>query len=134
VREALSLSENEREATLAFDAASCDGCRLCESHCPESALTIRRELRVEHLGERRLLHRGRMARCLGCGAMLASANLLRALRARLQGNAGVTLGLQYCPACRIAGELRSQRAQGPPGQGGPALADGSGCSPVEHPV
>lgn len=105
---ALSFSEDASEATLAFNACRCDGCRACEAYCPERAITIKRELRVETFGELRPLHRGKVVRCQRCGAQVASANLIRALRAKLGGNAETAWLLQHCPSCRMVAGLQVQ--------------------------
>lgn len=104
---ALSFSEGAREVRLAFDASRCDGCRACEASCPERAVTIRRELRMEALGEQRLLHRGRVVRCRRCGALVASANLVRAVRAKVGGDAKMARLFEHCPACRMVAALRA---------------------------
>ncbi|MBI4379820.1 MAG: 4Fe-4S binding protein [candidate division NC10 bacterium] len=102
---ALSFSEDAREARLTFNAARCDGCRACEEYCPERAITVKRELRVESLGERRLLHRGKVLRCRRCGTLVGSANLVRAVCAKLDESTEIERLFQYCPGCRMIAAL-----------------------------
>jgi ferredoxin len=98
---ALTFSEDAAEARLIFDAARCDGCRACEEYCPERAIIVKRELRVESFGAPKLLHRGKMVRCSRCGTLIASANLVRTVRAKLGKSAETERLFQYCPGCRM---------------------------------
>jgi ferredoxin len=124
---AVTLSEDAREARLTFDPARCDGCRACQTACPEQAMTIRREVRVESLGRPSLLHRGRTMRCRRCGAPIASANLVRAVRARVGASTEMARLFEHCPACRLVASLQG------PGPDCPVPNQPDGGRPHAHP-
>ncbi|MBI3376682.1 MAG: 4Fe-4S binding protein [Betaproteobacteria bacterium] len=100
------LAEPEPEPKLRFSEAGCVQCGLCETGCPEKAITLGARI-VQGLSlraEARLLHEDVMFRCIECGTPFISRRLLESSLERMKDHPvledqGIER-LKTCPACR----------------------------------
>lgn len=105
---ALSITHDDGEVVLAFDAADCNACGLCLDRCPElatGAIACDRVIDID------ALRRGRhdlvgdtTRRCEQCGDTIAADRLLARLLGVLgaEHQAALAVATRYCQRCRGA--------------------------------
>ncbi len=98
---ALSTRHEDSKLEIFFDHNLCDGCRgqtLCQTDCPEDAVTVTR-FSLERLPGRPVsLVTGEMATCEDCGSQFMPERKLATL---LEQEKITPKPVQkYCPACR----------------------------------
>lgn len=98
--EALSMSRDDGFLSLVFRQAPCHGCDHrppCEILCPEKALVMKSG--GPAVKSAAVLARGKLARCVDCGAPYASLKKAGVLR-RKKGSKARRKADRHCPACR----------------------------------
>ncbi|MEE9600901.1 MAG: 4Fe-4S dicluster domain-containing protein [Thermoplasmata archaeon] len=104
---ALTHEEGEEGVTLSFDAGECVACGLCLSKCPErgrGAIILHKIVNLELLSQGRMpVYVERMARCIACGAPIASAKMLGRLEELLGSEHAPVMPLisSHCMDCRV---------------------------------
>jgi ferredoxin len=91
--------------TLEFRYMSCVACGMCEKACPESVITLRRDLILEKAAfAHQVMVQDEMVGCLQCGKEYINKRALAAIQAKV-GMMDAFLGsradlLLMCPNCR----------------------------------
>ena len=103
---ALTTQRDDERVELVFDGSRCVACEKCLPVCPESvagAIGVKRTTDFARLTEEPVtLCRDREARCVTCGAPVASSSMLRRLEAILgkEETALVSQISRYCLSCK----------------------------------
>ena len=108
---------------LRFHYRACTGCGVCQRLCPEKAIRLTRLLAPARLREApRTLARAELTRCERCGAPIAPAPMLAAVRRRVaarHGSVQILDGIgRLCPGCRLFPEPVGPGAGHRPREGG----------------
>ncbi len=103
-----ALRAGDERPRLLFAEANCVQCGMCESACPESAITLepRYLFPREAAITARLLHEEEPFACVRCGKPFATRKMMEAMGARLAGHwmfadEAAWRRLQMCQDCRV---------------------------------
>ncbi len=103
-----ALLDGDERPQVRFLEANCVQCGLCESACPEDAVSLvpRATLDPELAKEERLLHEEEPFHCLGCGKAFATRSMVERMTEKLaahwmyQDSSPMQRRLQMCGDCR----------------------------------
>ncbi|ELY41817.1 hydrogenase iron-sulfur subunit [Natronorubrum tibetense] len=104
-----AIRREDGEGTLEFSHERCVDCGLCETGCPESAITMETGLDIELLPEENggdawtTVHEAELFECRSCGAVVASVSTVEDLKAQLpDGQMDGVEGhmAEYCSDCK----------------------------------
>ncbi|MDP2949067.1 MAG: 4Fe-4S binding protein, partial [Chloroflexota bacterium] len=114
--QALTVDEKDEAFSLTHRAELCTACGLCAEVCPEEgAIQVEQRLDIARLtASPEIVKTDRLLRCRRCGAKLAPAGLIAAVRSRLPGEGFASMGETLCPDCRILGQTKPRSPASPP--------------------
>ena len=110
-----ALAAGDETPRLGFVEANCVQCGLCETACPESAITL--QPRLLHDREQRLrtrtLHEEAPFHCVACGTPFATRSVIDRMTRRLEGHwmfqdPQARRRLQMCGDCRVRDMLADE--------------------------
>lgn len=118
---ARALADGVDQPLLALIEKNCVQCGLCETACPEHAITLhpRLLLDTQARGRPRTLHREAPFNCIVCGKPFATASIIERMTQKLSGHQMFQGGdalrrLQMCGDCRVKDLFQTERSKTTP--------------------
>jgi len=112
--ELITLADADHRRTVWFAALCAEDCTLCVEACPTDAIALRPVTGV--VPEARTALSFELSPCAGCGAPVATAEMLAWLRGvippQVQTDAEGQEWLGLCPRCRQQGEAQRMAREG----------------------
>ncbi|MDJ0629010.1 MAG: 4Fe-4S binding protein [Rhodobacter sp.] len=112
-----ALGDNPDKPQLRFQEAACLQCGICETACPETAITLTPQLNLgtEALSHR-VLHEEEPFECIECGKPFGVKSTIEAIVAKLEGKHWMYTGsdntklIQMCDGCRVNAQYHQQNS------------------------
>jgi ferredoxin len=109
-----ALMDGVDKPLIKFLERNCVQCGLCESTCPEDAITLSaRLLLTPDVREARVLNETQPFHCIRCNKPFGTKQMVDAMMGRLVGHSMFTQGdalkrLQMCADCRVVDMMSSK--------------------------